>query len=266
MRHRIAVAVVGLGLVAAFAIPAMAQETPSVDEIVKKTNHMAYYQGKDGRARVKMVVKDKQGRVRTKEFTILRLNTDDQDKAQKLYVYFHEPADERDTVFMVHKHVDRDDDRWLYLPALNLVKRIVASDERTSFVGSDFFYEDVSGRGTDEDEHELVSTTGDYYVLKNTPKKPETVEFDSYTMYIHKATFIPVQIKFEKGGEVYRVATTLAVKEIQGHQTVTKGSMKDLRTGGETVLDYTEVKYDQGLPEEIFEERYLQTPPMDYLK
>lgn len=94
-------------------VGAFAQAAPSVDEIVAKANHMSYYQGPDGRAKVTMTVKDKQGRSRTKAFTILRMNTDDQDKAQRFYVYFHEPSDERGTVFMVHKHVDKDDDRWL---------------------------------------------------------------------------------------------------------------------------------------------------------
>ena len=245
---------------------AFAQDTPSVDEIVKKTNHMAYYQGKDGRAQVKMTITDSQGRTRQKSFTILRRNRDDKDEEQALYVFFHEPPDERGTVFMVHKHVGKDDDRWLYLPALDVVKRIAASDKRTSFVGSHFFYEDVSGRGIDQDNHELVETTDKYYVLKNTPKDPASVEFDSFTMYIHKQTFIPVQIKFEKNGEVYREATTLEVKDIQGYKTVTKGVMKDLRNGGQTLLEYSDVKYDMGLPDDIFTERYLRSAPQDYLK
>jgi hypothetical protein len=148
-----------------------------------------------------------------------------------------------------------------------VVKRIAASDERTSFVGSHFFYEDVSGRGVDEDDHELVKTTDTYYILKNTPKKPESVEFDSFTMYVHKTTFLPVQIQFEKGGVVYREATTLAVDpDVQGYTTVTKGSMKDLKAGGETVLEYTDLKYDIDLPEDIFSERYLRNPPKEFIK
>ena len=96
---------------------------------------------------------------RTREFTWLRLNTDQADRDQKFYVYFHRPADVNKMVFMVWKHLQADDNRWLYLPALDLVKRIAATDERTAFVGSDFFYEDVSGRTIHEDRHELLDTT-----------------------------------------------------------------------------------------------------------
>lgn len=252
-------------------LPGLAQETPSVDEIVKKANHMTYYQGRDGRARVKMTITDKQGRTRQKEFTILRMNADDKDQAQKFFVYFHQPPDERGTVFMVHKHVGKDDDRWLYLPALDLVKQIAASDERTSFVGSHFFYEDVSGRGIDEDEHVLEKTTDTAYVIKNKPKNPQVVEFDSYTVWVDKKFFIPFQIEFEKGGEVYRTAKALKVSDITGkdgtvYKTVVKSQMTDKASGGNTVIDYTTVEYGIGLQDEIFTERYLRKPPQNLLE
>ncbi|HOC73359.1 MAG TPA: outer membrane lipoprotein-sorting protein [Candidatus Hydrogenedentes bacterium] len=257
----------GLALGIAVAAPLWAQDAaPTVDDIVKKTNAVSYYQGADGRARVKMTIKDKQGSTREREFTILRKNADDKNEAQKFFVYFHRPADVRQMVFMVWKHVGKDDDRWLYLPALDVVRQIAASDERTSFVGSTFFYEDVSGRGLDEDTHELVETTADYYVLKNTPKNPSAVEFDSYTMYIHKGTFIPVKVEFEKGGNVYRVAEALKVEDIQGFKTVTQSRMTDKNAGTETTLDYVKVEYNTGLQDDLFTERFMRKPPQDVLK
>lgn len=249
----------------AFTLTVGAQE-PTVDEIVKQTNLTSYYQGDDGRARVNMTITDDQGRTREREFTILRRDMDESNGEQKFYVFFHKPADVREMVFMVWKHIGADDDRWLYLPALDVIKRIAATDERTSFVGSNFFYEDVSGRGTDEDTHELVETTDVYYVLKNVPKDPSVVEFDSYTMWIHKDTFIPVKVEYEKGGEVYRVAEALKVEDIQGYKTVTKSRMQDLRSGGETLLEYSNVDYDLGIPEDIFTERYLRRAPRDYIR
>ena len=94
-----------------------------------------------------------------------------------MMIFFSRPADVRDTVFRVVKQVNDDDDRWLYLPDLDLVKRISAGDKRTSFVGSHFFYEDVSGRNTELDSYELVSENKDSYVLKGTAKDPGNVEF-----------------------------------------------------------------------------------------
>jgi len=265
-------AILALGLFASSA--AAAEADLSVQQIADKTNYTAYYQGKDGRAQVAMTIKDAQGRTRSRQFTILR--RDDQpegadDKAftgeQRFYVYFHRPADVNKMVFMVHKHLDRDDDRWLYLPALDLVKRIAASDKRTSFVGSHFLYEDVSGRVTTLDTHELAEVTDTYYVLKNTPKDKGLVEFAWYKMWIHKKTFIPVKIEYyDARGEAYRTYTALKVETIDGFPTVTKARMSDTKIGGETVMEYSDVEYGVDLPADVFTERYLRQPPRKHLK
>lgn len=256
-------------LALATAVASAQDAAPSVDAIVARANHVAYYQGRDGRAKVSMAIKDSQGRERAREFTILRMDLEPVGATndvfagdQKMYVFFERPADVNKMAYLVHKHVGADDDRWLFMPGLNLVKRIAASDKRTSFVGSDFFYEDVSGRSPDLDHHELVETTADYYVLKNTPKDPKSVEFASYKVWIHKATFLPVKGEYyDAAGSKFREMQALEVKEIQGFTTVVKSLMSDLRTGSTTTISYNKVEYDVGLAEDLFTERYLRNPP-----
>ncbi|MDY6853094.1 MAG: outer membrane lipoprotein-sorting protein [Thermodesulfobacteriota bacterium] len=242
----------------------------SVEDIVNQANQVAYYQGDDGQAKVSMSITDSQGRIRYRRFTILRKDDNSEEKSfgdQKFYVYFHRPADVNKMVFLVWKNIDKDDDRWLYLPALDLVKRIAASDKRTSFVGSHFFYEDVSGRNINEDKHELEKTTENYYVLKNTPIKPELVEFSYYYMWIHRNTFLPIKVEYyDKNKEKYRVYEALKVEDVQGFKTVTKSRMKDLQSKEETVTEYSNVKYNIGLSEDIFTERYLRNAPAKYLR
>jgi len=260
--------------VLALSTPASAGDHPSVDEIVARANQVSYYQGKDGRADVHMRIVDAQGRERTRRFTILRRDdvqqaNQDTSADQRFYVYFKGPPDVRDTVFMVWKHVARnkDDDRWLYLPDLDLVKRIAASDERTSFVGSHFFYEDVSGRNTNEDEHKLAEVTDKYFILENTPKNPDQVEFSKYKMWIHRDTFLPIQTEYyDKRGEPYRRYMVLKVSKPQGFLTAVKSKMEDLKSGGHTVIEYSDVAYNVDLPKDIFTERYLRKPPMQYIK
>jgi hypothetical protein len=258
-------------------VTAVAVAAPSVDEIVAKTNQVSYYQGKDGRAQVDMEIVDSQGRTRNRQMTILRRDEPGADAGddsycgdQQFYVYFHRPADVNKTAFLVHKHLDRDDDRWLYLPALDLVKRIAAADKRTSFVGSHFFYEDVSGRHIADDTHELVETSENYYVLKNTPKDPGSVEFKYFKMWIHKSTFLVVKTeyydKLDDDAKAYRTYEAKKVETIQGFPTVTLARMTDHRTGGYTDLKYREVKYDLGTTADIFTERYLRRAPKQYLR
>jgi outer membrane lipoprotein-sorting protein len=195
----------------------------NADEIVRKATHMALYQGDDAKGRVSMVITDSQGRQRKREFNMLRKDDGDADLDQKYFTFFHEPADVRKMVFMVHKHASqgKDDDRWLYMPSLDLVKRIAASDKRTSFVGSDFLYEDISGRNPREDAHELVKTTADFYVLKSSPKEPGNVEFAYYITHVDKKTFMPVRMEyFKKNDNPYR---TIEVKKTERVEAQEKG-------------------------------------------
>ncbi len=238
----------------------------TVDEIVKKANIMAFYQGDDGRAAVSMVITDSQGRERKREFVILRWDKDDGGE-QKMYVYFKRPADVRNMVFMVWKHPESDDDRWLYLPALDLVKRIAGSDKRTSFAGSHFLYEDVSGRSIYDDTHELLREDNKYYVIKNIPKDADIVEFGYYIVYIDKNTFMPMKIEFfDKNGQKYKIIEALETKDIDGYLTVVKSKATDLKSGGYTVAEFSSVRYNIGLKENIFTERYLRQPPRRWIR
>ncbi len=240
-----------------------ASETPSVDEIINRANKVAYYSGNDGRSKVKMTITDTQGRTRQREFVILRHDVTDGGE-QHFYVYFKKPSDVRKMVFLVHKHIDRDDDRWLYLPALDLVKRIAASDKRTSFVGSHFFYEDVSGRGINEDSHEITGITDKHFVIKNIPRDPGNVEFSSYTVRIDRNTYMPLKAEYyDKSGQKYREVEALKIEEIQGFPTVTKSRVRDLESGGETISEFMDIKYNIGLKDNIFTERYLRKPPRE---
>lgn len=255
-----------LMLGAVLATQVQAADLTNVDEIVAKANVAAYYQGKDGRSEVRMVITDGQGREQLRQFTILRYDVADGGD-QYFYVAFSRPADVRNTVFMVTKHVDRDDDRWLYLPGLDLVKRISAGDKRTSFVGSNFFYEDVSGRNPAEDKFQLEATDDTFYRLKAVPRDPSSVEFASYELWIDKKTMLPMKIEYtDSAGKVYRRVEALKVETIQGHPTVMLSRVSDLRSGGQTTMQFGYVKYDIGIPQSLFSERSLRTLPREWLR
>ena len=239
-------------------------QIPDVNTIVNKANFMAYYQGNDGKAKVSMTITSKRGRTQQKEFIILRKDMKDGGD-QKYYVYFLKPADARKTVFMVHKHADlkKDDDRWLYMPAIDNVRRIAAGDKRTSFVGSDFLYEDVSGRSLKEDTHELIDVNDRLFVVKNVPKQPDTVEFSYYNVAIDRKSFMPMKMEYyDKNGRLYRIIESKKIEKIQKFPTVVKSIVLDLKTGSRTVMEFSDVKYDIKL-KDIFTERYLRRPPRE---
>lgn len=242
--------------------PVLAMAAPSPQEIVEKANRASYYVGKDGKADILMTITAPDGSTRSREFTMLRLTANGDD--QKFYVYFKAPADVRKMAFLVWKNVGKEDDRWLWLPALNLKKRIAPGDKRTSFVGSDFYYEDVSGRGTSEDNHQLVEETDAAYVLRSEPKDAESVEFAWYQVWIDKQNFLPLRaIYYDRQGQAYRQVEALKIETIDGHPTVVEAKASDLRAGTSTVNSFSNISYDNGLNPRIFTERFLRRPPRE---
>ncbi|MFW6189471.1 MAG: outer membrane lipoprotein-sorting protein [Planctomycetota bacterium] len=280
MRRIIRTTTILLALTLLAGPPALAQENGdqkdeqqqlTADQIVEKANRVAYYQAGTGRADVKMTIYNAKGEVRgERQLVILRRNVEG-GLDQKYYAYFQRPADVRGTVFLVWKHTEKDDDRWLYNPSLDLVNRIAAADKRTSFVGTHFFYEDVSGRNIADDQHELRRTTDHYYVLRHTPKNTDRVEFAYYDTYIHRETFMPLYTYYyDENGEKYREYRVLKMEKIDSYWTATRASMIDYREKGpedaHTVAEYSDVEYGIELPDDIFTERYLRRPPREYLQ
>lgn len=246
----------------------LATDITDVEEIVRQANHVAFYQGHDGRAESRMLITDGGGNKQVRQFTILRKDQSQvEDADQDFLVLFSRPSDVRNTMFRVVKHLDSEDDRWLYLPGLDLVKRISSGDKRTSFVGSHFFYEDISGRSLSADRHELIETTAEHYMVKNTPLVPGTVEFAFYTVWIDKNTWMPVKTEYtDSAGKVYRRIEALKIETIDGFPTATRMQASDLRSGGATLTEMRYIQYDIGLPDDIFSERSLRNPPQQWFK
>lgn len=238
----------------------------TADEIMVKSNHAAFYQGDDGRAEARMKIVDAQGREQMRQFTILRKDRADGGD-QDFYVIFSKPTEVNRTAFLVNKHVQSDDDRWLYLPSLDLVKRIAASDKRTSFVGSHFYYEDISGRNLSDDTYELLSQDGQTYQIKATPKTPDSAEFAYYVVSVDKASYLPMKAEyFDASGNSYRIAEVLKVETVQGIATGTMLKMTDHKQGGYTLTQMRFVEYNKSLPDDVFSERSLRIPPVQWLK
>lgn len=245
--------------------PFVSQAEVDVAQLVKASEQAAYYAGDDGRTAARMLIVDSQGRKQQRQFVILRKDADN-NQDQSMLVYFQRPADVAGTVFRVEKHTTQDDDRWLYLPSLDLVKRIAAGDKRTSFVGSHFFYEDVSGRSTEEDNFTLHAETDTDYQLKAMPKNPASVEFAYYQLHIDKTTKLPMKIDFFDGqGKVYRQVEALKVETVQGLPTVTESKVTDLVAGGYTLMQFKFTKYNLGIPQDVFSERSLRAFPQQWL-
>ncbi|HBL17146.1 MAG: hypothetical protein A2X36_14285 [Elusimicrobia bacterium GWA2_69_24] len=268
------------------ATPAQAQPADAA-AIVRKMHQAFFYQGESFKARVKMTLTGASGKERLRELTMLRLNTGPggpsarPDEAvrsglsmpkngdQRYFMYFHSPGDVRRMAFLVYKYAAREDDRWLFIPALNLVQRIAAKDSQSSFAGSDFSYEDVSGRDLEADEHKLLREEElggkPCHVIESVPRG--SASYKRKTSWVDKANFLPLKEEYyDVQDQLFKEFLAEEVKDVDGAPTVTKRSMKSVKSGHKTVVEFSDVRYRLGLRAEELSERALRNPPGSWLK
>jgi outer membrane lipoprotein-sorting protein len=236
--------------------------------IIARSLNAFYYAGDDMRARVTMRLINAQGKERKRVMAMLRKNIADGGE-QRYYIYFHAPSDVKGTSFMVWKYLQKEDDRWIFIPAIKLVRRIAADDKRSSFVGSDFTYEDVSGRAVDDESHSLLRTEEldgrPVYVLESKPKAK--TDYERRVSWIDQERWLPLKEEyFDARGEKVRVFSADRVEQLGGQWTVTARTMKNLQTGHRTETRFDQVKYGIRLQQGLFSERYLRNPPRKWIR
>jgi hypothetical protein len=257
-----------LGLLVAMSAHTPAQEVRA-DQLMARSQAAFLAAGNDMVARITMRLVNKAGRERLRELTMLR--KDLEDGHQKYFMYFHQPADVRAMTFMVWTYAGRDDDRWLFVPAIKLVRRIAADDSRSSFVGSDFTYEDVSGRDIELDTHTLLREETlegtNCYVVESVPAVGSASEYGRKRTWIARDTWLPLKEEYDdRRGQLARVFTADEVQTIGGHPTVMRRTMRDVKREHRTEVVFESVRYDVGLSEALFAERYLREPPAEWIK
>jgi Outer membrane lipoprotein-sorting protein len=239
--------------------------------VMERAIRALYYPGHDMRARIRMEIAERGGVVRLRVMTELRLNLPEGE--QRYLLYFHKPGDVRRMTCMVHKHVGRDDARWMFVPIANRVRRVTAP-ERSRFLGSDFVREEFSGRDAAADSHTVVRTEPwqgrRCYVLESVPREHGT-EYARCTSWIDVENFLPLRQEFRgERGELLRVYTSERVKSIRGAggaryptplvRTMANGTGKQW-----TRMTYESVAYDIGLSESDFSEAHMQEPLSQWL-
>ncbi|MFH1894053.1 MAG: outer membrane lipoprotein-sorting protein [Candidatus Zixiibacteriota bacterium] len=238
-------------------------------EIMQKSHIAYYYAGDDGMSQVTMRLINSKGKERIREFVMLRMDVEDGGD-QKYYTYFKKPSDVARMTFMVHKSSGGNDQRWIYIPSIDLIKPISADDKNSSFVGSDFSYEDVSGRHWTEDNHKLVSESEldgkRVWVIESVPIK-EYKGFARKLSYIDQATYLPLKEEyFDKKDEMVKLFRADKIEDIDGIQTITSRSMEDLKKNQKTIVEFSSIAYNVGLGEDIFTERFLKNPPREFIQ
>ena len=211
----------------------------------------------------RLIRHDKSERVRT-----LRTYWKDyRDRKEQVFskrvAVFDSPPDISDTAFLVVSYVDpnRDDDRWIYLPALRKVRRVAGGDRGQSFFGTDFAYEDLAERTADEDRHVLLRSElvngALHYVVESTPID-SAFPYSKRILWVNPANATTSRIEyFDDNGNESKVLV-LDWQNVHGVWDWRRLEMLTLRTGHRTVMEVDRIEHGNGLADALFSESAIQ--------
>jgi hypothetical protein len=217
--------------------------------------------GDDLAARATMTLTEKGREPRTREMYSLAI---DRGRGERWSLTrFTSPADIDGVGLLTKDYPGDNNDQWLYLPALDRVRRVSSSRKGGRFVGSDLFFEDLRDREVAMDHH-VYKGTGKVgklvcKVLESTPVDPDNSVYTKRVSWIHPSTLIPLRVDLYQRHSTKPVKrlTVRRIKKIQGFWTVLDSTMQDLESGHKTRIQQTQVKYNQGIPERLFTSRAL---------
>lgn len=198
--------VYGLTITVLFSAAAQAAEM-SAYEVMRKVD--TRYDGDSSIGEFTMVLIDRRDRQRTRN---LRIYSKDYEADSKTLSLFESPADIRGTAYLNFKwdDTDRDDDSWLYLPALQRVKRLASSDTSDSFMGSDFTFADINGYEIDWFDYSFVNESEvidghEVWVIEATPKPEFKQRAEEATGYSKMQTWIRKDIFVQVRGQAWEL-------------------------------------------------------------
>lgn len=247
-----------------FSAPILASDL-TADEIAQKVDERE--DGDNSASQLKMVLIDKHNNQRVRSMQQFEKDFGEDTRS---VIFFLAPKDVENTAFLTFDYADsdKDDDQWLYLPALRQTKRIVSSDKSSSFMGSDFSYADMTSRSLEDYTYKIVKESEvrghKVWIMETKPKKQKTIDETGYSksyMFVRQDNFVVVRaIHFLTDGK-RKYMDVKSLQQIDGIWVATEIEMKtkkDKFTLHSTLLSLSDIQFNQDLKESFFTVRRIE--------
>jgi outer membrane lipoprotein-sorting protein len=202
---------------------------------------------KDKQADVRMTLINKSDKEKVREALMLQKGTD-----KKLFKY---TAPENQAGIGTLSLPDGV--MWLYLPAFGKPKKISLLAKSQAFSGSDFSYEDMATTPYAERfEPSLIETTKDAYVLELSPIGDQS-NYSKIVVSIDKNHYFPKQMSYYDAMDNKIKEAVYTYEQIGKYWNAKKVVMNNLKKNHQTIIELSNVKFDQGLTDDMFTVEFL---------
>lgn len=217
--------------------------------------------GRDVTTVSRMELTDRAGSKRQRELVTYRM---ERSKGEFVSLArFLAPADIAGTGLLSVDKADGSSEQWLFLPAMDRVRRVASDRKGGRFVGSELYFEDLQTRKPASDNHRFIGKEAldgvACEVIESIPTEPGSSVYrkrhlwvDTQTSLVHRVDY------FEKDdAQPSKRWTLLSRQRIQGYWAVTDSKTIDLVSGNETRMLSQTIKFDRKLPPRLFSTQAL---------
>jgi hypothetical protein len=231
---------------------------PAAREIMARVYDRA--DGDDRRSVMTMTLTNRQGRQRVRTMESF---SRDYGRDRKSVMIFLEPADVKGTMYLSWEYENpaREDDKWLYMPAVRKDRRISGASRNEYFMGSDFTYDDMGRRHPEKDEQRLL---GEETVRGLACWKVECFPVDpseTYTRrvaWVSRESYLVVRAEYYNRDGLLKTFEALDIHEQDGFSAIYVCEMRNAVTGHKTEMRTGELRYNAGLDDSLFTVATLQ--------
>ena len=181
----------------------------------------------------------------------------------KTLIVFDSPRDIKGTAFLSFTHALKQDEQWIYLPALKRVKRISSSNKSGPFLGSEFAYEDISSPEVEKYKYKYLRDEKingrDTFVVEAYPQYKKS-GYKRLINWVDKQMYQPLKTEFydRKNSLLKTLLYTEYKQYLNRYWRAGRMDMQNHVTGKSTRLTFNEYKFKTGLKSRDFNRNALK--------
>ncbi|TAJ11937.1 outer membrane lipoprotein-sorting protein [Marinilabiliaceae bacterium JC017] len=248
------------------AFKSQAQQNLTAKQIQEKSLESTRVAGTESIATMTIINEKGQKRVRQMA-TLTKLY--DQGDTEKKLIRFMSPSEVKGTGFLTYDYNTKDDDKWIYMPALRKTRRIISSENAKSFMGSEFSYADMTLPNLEDYNYKLLGETTvmnePCYELEIVPVNSDIEDengFSKKISYISKKNFVKRKsIYFDLYGEKEKVMLVKSIVEVDkdNHKFRIKHiEIENIQNGRKSISTIDQIQFNPAIPDDYFTSRYLE--------
>ncbi len=242
------------------------QEKLTAQQIMDKAFEVTKLAGSEAVSTLTII--DSKGRKRIREIAMVTKLFDNGDTEKRL-LRFLAPPDVKGTGLLVFDYEEKDDDMWLFMPALRKTRRIVSSERAKSFMGSEFSYADMSPPILDEFTYKILSekeVEGTLcWEIEMVPVNEDIADENGFSRriaYIGKEDYvIRGALYYDLDGEKHKELSVLEIKELDpvNHRyRPLHMVMVNTQNNRQSILKINSIQFNPGVKDDYFTTRYLE--------